>query len=501
MSTTDSFDLQPPRPAWGISLPTRKSRTTARPIRTAALPARVLLALETPGGTASPLVATGEQVLTGQPVARTLDGLELHASISGTVIGLLQHPVADGRGAPVTCLEIEGDGQDLAWPGLRPGDPHSARPEEVLADIASAGLLGLGGARFPTALKLMRVHGGRLLLLNGVECEPYISCDEMLMRERANDVVEGARIMLRASGLPRCIIAVKNSTVQVRVALRDALEAAGDPRLSLAQVTSRYPAGGERQLVEMITGEEVPAGGLPTDIGCICQNVATAAALASFYRTGRPLISRIITLTGGAFAEPVNVEARLGTPLAALLPEAGGLREAPVRWIMGGPMMGTRLTGPGLPVTAATNCVIAATAAELPAPAAEQPCIRCGACAEACPARLLPQELLVAGRTGDADLLDRLGLAECIECGACDYVCPSHIPLTEGFANARPLLEALLARREQARHARFRVEARSSRESRRIRQEQSALAERTRALEEHPDADALARLLARDRGS
>lgn len=501
MSAAPELNLQPPRPAWGVALPMRKSRSTAQPVGCAPPPRRCIAATDLYAGRSRLLVGAGDPVQTGQPLAESLlvPGLRIPSPATGRVSGIALRAVAGPDPEPQRCVLIDVDGPDSRWPGLAPADPDRLEPAELLARIAGAGIVGLGGALFPAAAKLASARGAALLIINGVECEPYISCDEMLLRERAADVIAGAGIMLRAAGIARAVIAIKNSMTAARIALRDALDAAGDPRLALAQVTARYPAGGERQLVEMLTGREVPAGGLPADVGCVCQNVATAAAVARLFASGEPMISRIVTLTGGALGQPVNVEARLGTPLRELLTLAGGYTRQPARLVMGGPMMGRELASDELPITAATNCVIAAAGGELPLPASELPCIRCGNCMEACPARLLPQELLVAGRRGDTAALGSLGLAECIECGACDYVCPSGIPLTAGFvaAKARSAADGLRGRR--ALHVRARVEAHEARLADAARAREEALEARARELasaDAGAGMDTLAALLA-----
>jgi electron transport complex protein RnfC len=440
-----AFDPQPRRPAWGVQVPRRKSQSTRGPILDAPPPARVTIPLaQPPLPAARPVVVPGQHVLCGEPVAEPgAPGLpRVHASIEGTVTAVGAAAVAGSPGR-VRCVTIAGSGGDRRWPGYAPvAAPARLEPGELRDRIALAGIAGLGGAAFPTGRKLGMCAGAGLLLVNGVECEPYISCDDLLLRERADRVVAGTRLLLEAVGARRGVIAVKTGMTEARVALVRALEAAGDSRLALSVVTGRYPAGGERQLIELVTGREVPAGGHPADVGVVCQNVGTAAAVADFFDRGQPLLSRIVTVTGGGVASPQNIEARIGTPVADLVALAGGYRDQPRRLIMGGPMMGIALPDDALPVTAATNCLIVATAAELgtdPAvdAAVEMPCIRCGACIEACPANLLPQELLAAARAGDGAGLGTLGLAECIECGTCDYVCPSRIPLTREFAAAK----------------------------------------------------------------
>ena len=494
------LDLQPPRPAWGVALAMRKSLSTAKPIALAAPPRLCIVAPDLYAGPATLLVAVGERVQTGQPLAESTlaPGLRVPSPVTGRVSAIDHRAVAGPDPEPQRCIVIEADGTELRWPGLVASDPHQLEPDALLAHIAAAGIVGLGAALFPAADKLASARGAALLIINGVECEPYISCDDMLLRERCADIIAGARIMLQAAGITRGVIVIKNSMTVARIALRDALDATADARLELAQVTARYPAGGERQLIEMLTGREVPAGGLPADIGCVCQNVATAAAVARLFATGEPMISRIITLTGGALREPVNVEVRLGTPLRELLPLAGGYACEPERLVMGGPMMGRQLATDDLPVTAATNCVIAAAPGELMPPATELPCIRCGNCMEACPARLLPQELLVAGRRQDPAALAALGLDACIECGACDYVCPSGIPLTAGFVAAKAWLAVGQARDQRARHVRKRVEARETRLATASRTREEALAAHARSLEAADagsGAEALAALL------
>ncbi len=460
------WNPQPPRPPWGVRIPPRKRQSLTRPLESCPPPETVRIPLASPGHDARLLVEPGERVLLGQPIAVSgVDESEVtHASVSGEFLRLIYCQKAGSGSAQIPCAVIRSDEKD-EWHPDCVGVPAASRlePQEICRRITAGGILGLGGALFPTAKKLCAEPPLRALIINGVECEPYLSCDEILMMQQPERVIAGTQIMMRASGAPVAVIVVETDMPDARVSLRKALNEAGISDISVAVVTAKYPAGGERQLIELLTGREVPAGGLPRDIGYLCQNVGTAAAVADLFERGQPLISRIVTVTGQGVSQPRNLEARLGTPVADLIRAAGGLTRRNTRLIMGGPMMGVVLSSDELPVSKATNCVIVAAPDELAEPADEFPCIRCAECSDACPARLLPQFLLVACRNTDTDAMARLGLDACIECGCCDYVCPSHINLTALFARAKRHLHEAVKARERAQAARVRSQARDAR--------------------------------------
>lgn len=438
MSTGWIFNPQPPRPGWGVHLPTFKKAPLRHPITVAPLPAQATISLRFGGGIEVPaLVRLEERVLTGQPIARDADGLTVHASITGIVTAIGPQPVAATGGSPAPCVVIRREEPEQWHESCEPVAASLLSPAEICAHIAAGGIAGLGGAVFPTGHKLASGGAVRGLIVNGAECEPWIACDEALMRERAGSVVNGTRIMMRALGTAQAVIAVESNMPEARVALDAALRETKTEGIGIAVVTAKYPAGGERQLIELVTGEEVPSGGLPRDCGFVCHNVGTAAAVGEWFYKGRPLVSRIVTITGSAVAGPANMEARIGTPIRELIEQAGGYADTPACLLMGGPMMGLALPDDSLPVTKASNCIVAAAANDVAQARPEMSCIRCGECIQVCPARLLPQELLSAARRGDRARLAGLGLADCIECGCCDYVCPSHIRLTARFAAAK----------------------------------------------------------------
>jgi electron transport complex protein RnfC len=294
---------------------------------------------------------------------------------------------------------------------------------------------GLGGAVFPTGLKLAAAgrHRMRLVIVNGAECEPYITCDDMLMRTSPRDVLAGALVLVALAGADRGIVAVEDNKPEALKALQLALPALDtQQRLSIETVRTMYPIGGERQLIQALTGHEVPSLAKPTDIGYLCQNAGTTAALYRYLDSGEPVTRRVTTVTGGAIATPRNLEVRLGTRIADLVAACGGYTDKVARLIMGGTMMGVSLENDLIPVGRPTNCIVAATSQEL-REEPELPCIRCGNCSNVCPAYLMPQELDVAAKHDEFDALENLGLFDCIECGCCDAVCPSNIRLAETF--------------------------------------------------------------------
>jgi len=392
--------------------------------------------------TMHPVVQVGEHILLGEVIARATDQLGpwLHSPVSGTIAAIDSQRSPHSLSRRVTTIHIANDGKDEPDPAMRPVEnPFEIAPSALRERLAHGGIVGLGGAVFPTAIKLAigDQRNVKTVIVNGAECEPFITCDDVLMRERAQQVIDGTQLLLHACCAGNAIIAIEANKPRALAAVTGALQAVGDGRIQVVPVPTVYPAGGERQLIHTLTGKEVPSGNLPADIGFICQNVGTAAAVSTLIRSGQPLIRRIVTIAGRGVARPQTLETSLGTPIATLIEHCGGYVDTLQQLVMGGSMMGVALPTDSLPIVKASNCIIAATAGDLISRGRALPCIRCGECATACPATLLPQELLRHVRNDNRDALGDLGLTDCIECGCCDYVCPSQIPLTSIFIKAK----------------------------------------------------------------
>jgi electron transport complex protein RnfC len=426
------------RECGGLRIPANKEASTTQAILRNFIPSKLILSLrQHRGPAAEPVVAIGERVLKGQVVGKSADSSWVHASSSGYVSAIEPRAVPSFVATGTeTCVVVDCDGLDETFPADNhwPAE-HSAQRERM----RQAGIVGLGGAIYPTDLKLAGRQNATLVI-NGAECEPYISCDDMLMREAAGAILEGARIMCRMIGAANCILAIERDKPVAIEAAHAAAEQIDFDELKIAELPSVYPAGGERQLIQVLSGIEVPPDAYPDSIGYLCQNVGTAYAVQRLARFGEPLISRIVTVTGGALERAANIEVPIGTAVAELVAICGGYASPPARLIHGGSMMGYALPDDALPVTKSSNCLIAASAEEVRQDYREWPCIRCGECSIACPVRLLPQDLLIAARSNDVPWLNTLGITDCIECGCCDVICPSHIPLTQMFREAKAVV-------------------------------------------------------------
>ncbi len=463
----------------GIRLPGFKAMSLRLPLERAALPRRLVLPLRQHIGVeAEPVVTVGQCVRKGELIARAPEFVSapVHAPSSGRVVAIAEHAIPHPSGLNAPCIEIETDGEDRWIDGLgATTDPDTLSADELRARIRAAGVVGLGGAVFPSAVKLTPVPERPVdtLVLNGVECEPYITCDDVLMRSRADDVVRGARILQRLVGAARCLIGVEANKPEAAAALRQAVAEGQAEAVEVVVVPTVFPAGGEKQLIKVVTGREVPRHGLPAQVGVVCLNVGTTVAVVEAVVHGRPLIERIVTVTGPGVRQPRNLIALLGTPVAELVAQAGGYAVDDPRLIMGGPMMGIALSGGDVPLTKAGNCVLVDVPPARTTPSA-MPCIRCGSCATVCPVRLLPQQLYWYAQSTQFDKAEEHAVFDCIECGCCAHVCPSHIPLVHYFRYAKTELAAAERDRRKAERSRQRHEERQQR----VAREQAARAQR-----------------------
>lgn len=448
----------------GIHPADNKLQSSQSPVVDAGLPPRLIIPLRQHAGPAGDLlVQVGDKVKKGQPLTRYAKGrtVPVHASTSGTITEIGNHTVAHPSGLGDLCVILTPDGED-AW-GERNGkaDYWNLERGELLERIQQAGVAGLGGAVFPTHSKLDgRGQLTEILIVNGLECEPYITTDDRLMQQYSGEIMDGIRVLKHLLKPKLTLIGVEDNKPE---AIEQLTRHATDEDVLVKTVPTKYPSGGAKQTIELLTGRQVPKGGRAVDIGIMVLNVATVFAIKRAIIDGEPLIERIVTLTGDSFKKPGNAWVRLGTPVRWLLQRFELQPEAEQRVIMGGPMMGFTLPHAMVPVVKATNCLLAPTQAELPAPGPEQPCIRCSACADACPATLLPQELYWYSRAKEYDKAEKLNLMDCIECGACAWVCPSEIPLVQYYKIAKDDIREARAEAEKAERAKQRFEAKQAR--------------------------------------
>ncbi|MGU5847388.1 electron transport complex subunit RsxC [Aeromonas hydrophila] len=490
----------------GIHPPENKDQSSLTPVVDAGLPPQLIIPVRQHAGPAGDLlVRVGDKVKKGQPLTRHDKGrfVPVHASTSGTITAIGHHTVAHPSGLDDLCITLTPDGED-AW-GERQGrsDYWNLERGELLERIQQAGIAGLGGAVFPTHSKLDgRGQLTEILIVNGLECEPYITTDDRLMQEYADEIMDGIRVLKHLLKPKLTLIGVEDNKP---AAISELTRHATDEDVLVKTVPTKYPSGGAKQTIELLTGRQVPKGGRAVDMGIMVLNVATVFAIKRAIIDGEPLISRIVTLTGDAFKKPGNAWVLLGTPVRWLLQRFELQPEADQRVIMGGPMMGFTLPHAMVPVVKATNCLLSPTRAELPPPGPEQACIRCSACADACPANLLPQELYWYSRAKEYDKAEGLNLFDCIECGACAWVCPSEIPLVQYYKIAKDDIREARAEAEKAERAKQRFEAKQARFERekaaREARHAEAAAQRRQAMTaaggEDPVAAALARIKAK----
>ena len=449
----------------GVHPPEHKLESTATPIRAIAMPATLVLPLRQHVGNLPKIrVQAGDHVLKGQLLAEAEGSVSaaVHAPASGVVVSIEEQLIPHPSGLPDICITLQPDGEDR-WIERKPVSWRETDRQVLVASLRESGVVGMGGAAFPTQIKL-RPNGKssvHTLIINGAECEPYITCDDLLMRERADEIVKGIEVAQYLLGAERCIVGVEDNKPEAVVAMR---EAAGRSaiRIEVEVVPTLYPSGDARRLIHIVTGIEVPSDKRSTDVGVQVFNVATVTAVYRYFEFGEPALSRIVTVTGNV-RQPGNFEVPFGTSVSQLLEAAGGSLPGTNDLVMGGPMMGFSLPSPDVPVTKATNCIIAGAPDLFPAPPPAMPCIRCARCADACPVSLQPQDLYWFSKSDNFEKARDYKLFDCIECGCCSYVCPSHIPLVQYYRYAKSEILAADKAKEAANLARERNDFRLAR--------------------------------------
>ncbi|MCZ4293942.1 electron transport complex subunit RsxC [Vibrio sinaloensis] len=487
----------------GVHPAENKAQSVSLPLSRASVPAQIILPIKQhigkPGNLA---VEVGAKVLKGQPLTKYDSSfmLPVHAPTSGTVVAIEPRTTAHPSGLSEVCIVIEPDFTDQwqereAWP-----DFTQRTPDELIEKIRQAGVSGMGGAGFPTAKKIQSgLARTEILIINAAECEPYITADDVLMREHADEIIKGIEIVEHILKPKLTVIGIEDNKPQAVAALQQAAE---DKDIVIRVIPTKYPSGGEKQLIKILTNKEVPNGGIPADIGILVQNVGSLQAIKRAVCDGEALIERVVTLTGDTFKQPRNVWALIGTPVQALLDEFGYKADKKLpRLIMGGPMMGFTLPHAQVPITKTSNCILAPTRKEISPNQYEMACIRCGQCAEACPASLLPQQLVWHAKAEEYDKCEEQNIKDCIECGACAFVCPSEIPLVQYYRQAKAEIRTRKEESEAAERARIRFEEKKARLERDKAQRENrfkkAAEDRRKEMKNSGEDDAIAAAIAR----
>ncbi|HFQ5586129.1 TPA: electron transport complex subunit RsxC [Vibrio vulnificus] len=487
----------------GVHPAENKRQSNQQPLVHAALANEIVLPLKQHiGKPGNILVNVGDHVLKGQLLTQSNAGftLPIHASTSGTITAIETRTVAHPSGLSEMCVVITPDGQDT-WCEKQPVIDYSQQSSDYLLDvIRMAGISGMGGAGFPTVKKIQSGLGRtEILIVNAAECEPYITADDKLLQEHAEEVLQGIEIVEHILQPKLTIIGIEDNKPEAIKALESAAQ---NRDIVIRVIPTKYPSGGEKQLIKVLTNKEVPAGGIPADIGILVQNVGSLYAIKRAVMDGEPMVNRVVTLTGNTFETPRNVWVPLGTPVHALLEQFGYQADKKLpRLIMGGPMMGFSLPHANVPITKTSNCILAPTRKEISPAGYEMECIRCGACAEACPASLLPQQLQWHAKAEEFDKCEELNLKDCIECGACAFVCPSEIPLVSYYRQAKAEIRTRAQEADAAERAKLRFEEKKARMEREKEERENrfkkAAEDRRKEMKSTGGDDAIAAAIAR----
>jgi electron transport complex protein RnfC len=491
----------------GVHPAENKAQSTRHQIAKAAIPQELVLPVRQHIGRSGDItVEVGDKVLKGQELTKYSASfmLPVHAPTSGTVVAIEPRITAHPSGLTETCIVLHPDGEDKWLQEIAQAEPRdytTLSTDELIDIIRHAGIAGKGGAGFPTARKIQSgLAKTEILIVNAAECEPYITADDVLMREHADEIIQGIAILEHILKPKLVVIGIEDNKPEALKALEAA--ALNNNNIVIRAIPTKYPSGGEKQLIKILTNKEIPAGGLPSDIGILVQNVGTLYAIKQAVIDHRPAIERVVTLTGNAFHQPRNVWAKIGTPVKDLLKEFGYHEEKKQpRLIMGGPMMGFALPSADVPITKTANCILAPTRSEIAPPQGEMACIRCGQCAEVCPSNLLPQQMFWYAKDQDHGKCEELNIKDCIECGACAFVCPSEIPLVHYYRRAKAEIKAAKEEALAAERAKQRFEEKKARLERdkaeRENRFKKAADDRRKNMQKSGDGDAIAAAIAR----
>lgn len=487
----------------GIHPPEVKFLSNATPIGRLPLASTYLVPVPQVGENCTLAVKVGDSVLKGTPLTQgtSIWHLPVHAPTSGTIVAIEPRASNHASALPVNTCVIAADGKDT-WCELVQNQLDDLSHQQIVDKVRSAGIAGMGGAAFPTHIKLNPVSEIDLVIINGVECEPYISADDRLMREYSQDILAGIGIIHRLLTPKRIVIAIEDNKPEAAKAMQAAVSQCGLPAGSIrvTVIPTKYPSGGEKQLIQIITGREVPSGAIPAKLGIVVHNVGTAFAIHQAVTQGKPLVERVVTVTGKNVSKPGNYWLPIGTPVNHVLTATEFTPEPDQKVIIGGPMMGHALANIQVPILKGTNCILVPSSQEIGNTPEEKACIRCGECATACPALLLPQQLFWHAKAEEYDKAASYNLKDCIECGCCSYVCPSDIPLVEYYRIAKSALKQAADEKQQAERAKQRFDARLARlEEEKLAREAKAkeASERRQASMTGTDKNAVAEAMAR----